>query len=109
MRDQTKGKDDAISFDKLDKSKLTRREGLAIGLARSLADNPFRVTDAQLDELRTEFSNEEIVEMIFACAIFSWGNIVGIATRVDTDPSSQYGSGCTFEEGYRRKVTNRKQ
>ena len=107
MRDQTKGKDEAISFDKLDESRLSRREVLALTLARSLADNPFRLTDAQIEELRTEFSNDEIKEMIFACAVFSWGNIIGIATRVDTDPGSSYGSGCTFAEGYKRKVTAR--
>ena len=63
---------------------------LALGLAHRLADAPFRLTDDYLAELRTQFSDAEIVEMIFACALFSWGNIVGIAVRVTCAEHSQY-------------------
>jgi hypothetical protein len=43
--------------------------------------------------------------MIFCCAIFSWGNIIGIATRVDTDPDGPYASGLTYAEGHERKMS----
>lgn len=104
VRDQVSQLESRISVEKLDESGLTRREALALRLARSLADNPFRLTEAQIAELRTEFDDDEIVEMIFACAIFSWGNIVGIATRVDTAADSSYGAGRTYAEGYARKI-----
>lgn len=41
-------------------------------------------------ELREEYDDGEVVEMIFASAIFSWGNILGIATRVDFDDDGPY-------------------
>jgi len=104
VRDEVRKRESSISVERLDESKLTRREALALRLARSLADNPFRVTDEQIAELKTEFADDEIIEMIFACAIFSWGNIIGIATRVDTNADSPYGDGRTYAEGYARKI-----
>ena len=107
MRDQTVAYEDAITPEGLDTSSLTRKEFLAINLARHLADNPFRVTDALLAELRQEYTDDEIAEMIFACAIFSWGNIIGIATRVDVEAGGRYKPGMTYEEGRRRKLSSR--
>lgn len=89
MRDQTKPLEEAITS--LDPALFNnRREYLAVKLAAALADCPFRLTGEQVEELKEEFAEEEILEMVFACATFSWGNIVGIALRVQTDPSSGY-------------------
>lgn len=89
MRDQTAPLEEAVRT--LDEDKFnSRREYLAVKLAASLADRPFRVTDEQIKELRTEFDEAEIVEMMFCCAIFSWGNIVGIGLRVDLNDHSHY-------------------
>jgi hypothetical protein len=41
---------------------------------------------------------------MFTCAIFSWGNILGIATRVDTNADGPYGDRRTYAAGYARKV-----
>ena len=72
-------------------------------LAGSLADRPFRVTDDLMAELRSEFTEAEIVEMVFCCALFSWGNIFGIGLQIDTAPESPYGSGLDYAEAERRK------
>lgn len=66
------------------------RECLAVRYAGHLTDRPFRVTDEQIDELRNEFTDDEIVEMTFGCATFFWGNIIGIALRVDLAGHDHY-------------------
>jgi alkylhydroperoxidase family enzyme len=105
VRDQTVGFEGAIAISGTDESRFNRREALAIRLARALADRPFRLDDDLLMALRTEYQDAEIIEMIFCCAIFSWGNIIGIATRVDTDPDGPYASGLTYAEGHERKMS----
>lgn len=82
MRDLTAPLQQAIET--LDETLFnSRREYLAVKFASLLADRPFRVTDEFVEELKTEFEEGEILEMAFACGTFSWGNIVGIALRVD--------------------------
>lgn len=89
MRDQTTPLQEAIET--LDESLFNnRREYLAVKYASLLADRPFRVTEEFIEELRTEFDEDEILEMTFACATFSWGNIIGIALRVDLDGHQHY-------------------
>lgn len=89
MRDQTQPLEEAIRT--LDPALFnSRREYLAVKLAAALADRPFRVTDEQIEELKQEFTDEEILEMVFACATFSWGNILGIGLRVEMDTDSAY-------------------
>ena len=89
MRDQTKKFETAILT--LDEALFdSRREYLAVRYASLLADRPFRVTDDFLGELREEFDEGEILEMTFACATFSWGNIIGIALRVDLHSHEHY-------------------
>jgi alkylhydroperoxidase family enzyme len=81
----------------LQEEHFTRREALAIQLAGSLANMPWRLSDELFSELRAEFRQEEIVEMIFSCAIYSWGNIIGIAAQLDTAGDSRYGSGLDLD------------
>lgn len=89
VRDQTAPLQQAIET--LDESLFKRRrEFLAVKFAALLADGPFRVTDGFIAELKTEFDEDEILEMVFACATFSWGNIIGIALRVDLDGHEHY-------------------
>lgn len=109
MRDHWAKVEGAITWDGVDDTRLTRQEYLAVKLARHLADNPWRVNEELLTELRTEYDDAEIIEMIFSCAIFSWGNIIGISTRVDVDVSSEYQPGLTYEEGERRARAKRTQ
>ena len=86
--------------------KLSRRESLAMQVAGSLADRPFRLTDDLMSELRSEFSESEIVEMVFCCGLFSWGNIFGIGLHTDTFADSPYGSGLDYTEAERHKREN---
>ncbi len=76
---------------------LPRREALAVELAERMAMDPHSVDDGFWGELRAEFTDEEIVELTFACSIFNWGNKFNITMRLDTD-GVQYERGMEYKE-----------
>ncbi len=69
---------------------LNDREALGISLAERIALDPHTVTDEFFAKLREHFSDEEIVEMVFACGIFNWGNKFNITLNMDTEDVSEY-------------------
>ena len=69
---------------------LTEREALAVSLAERIALDPHTVTDSFFAQLRDVFSDEEIVEMVFACGIFNWGNKFNITMQMSSDGDSEY-------------------
>ena len=81
----------------IDKSALTPREALAVELAERMAFDPHAVDDAFWAELRQHFSEEELVELVFAAGIFNWGNKFNITMRMDAAPDSPYGSGMEYQ------------
>ena len=80
-----------------DYQSLPRREALAIELAERMAMDPHSVTDEFWAELRDEFSEEEVVELTFACSIFNWGNKFNITMRLDTD-GVEYDRGMEYQD-----------
>lgn len=95
VRDQVAPKEAAV-FGELDEKALPRREFLAIKLAEYMAGDPNYIPDPFYKELKAEFSEEEIVELIFACSIFNFGNKFNIATRLDTTDESKYAKGMIY-------------
>ncbi|MFQ5349523.1 MAG: carboxymuconolactone decarboxylase family protein [Thermoanaerobaculia bacterium] len=83
MRSEVQPKEDLLLSG--DYTSLAKREALAIELAERLAMDPHSITDDFWQELRGEFSEQEVVELVFACSIFNWGNKFNIAMRLDTD------------------------
>ncbi len=69
---------------------LTDREALGISLAERMALDPHTVTDEFFARLREHFSDDEIVEMVFACSIFNWGNKFNITMNMDSSDESEY-------------------
>ena len=69
---------------------LNDREALGISLAERIALDPHTVTDEFFAKLREHFSDDEIVEMVFACGIFNWGNKFNITMNLDTEEESEY-------------------
>ena len=69
---------------------LSEREALAVSFAERIALDPHTVTDDFFARLRVTFSEEEIVEMVFACGIFNWGNKFNITMQMDSDEASDY-------------------
>lgn len=95
MRSDVEPREEAILSG--DYSSLSRREALAVELAERMAMDPHAITDDFWDELRSELSEEELVELAFACAIFNWGNKFNIAMRLDTD-GTEYEKGMEYRD-----------
>jgi len=77
---------------------LNEREALGISLAERMALDPHTVTDDFFARLREVFSDEEIVEMVFACSIFNWGNKFNITMNLDSAPESEYPTGMEYRQ-----------
>jgi alkylhydroperoxidase family enzyme len=86
VRDEVGPKEDAL-FGEIDAGGLTARERLGIELAEQMAGDPNYIADEFFDELHEEFTDEEIVELVFACSVFNFGNkfnITAVAARKPT-------------------------
>lgn len=77
---------------------LNEREALAIQLAERIALDPHTVDTPFFSRLKEHFSDEEIVEMVFACGIFNWGNKFNITMQMDADTASEYEAGMEYRE-----------
>jgi alkylhydroperoxidase family enzyme len=95
IRDQVAPMECAI-LGKIDEKVLPRREYLAVKLAEYMAGDPNSIPDPFYMELKKEFSDEEIVELVFACSIFNFGNKFNITMRLDTTEESDYPKGMAY-------------
>ena len=77
---------------------LNEREALGVSLAERIAVDPHTVTDEFFSELKRVFSEEEIVEMVFACGIFNWGNKFNITMHMDSDGESEYATDLSYRQ-----------
>lgn len=77
---------------------LSEREAKAVSLAERIALDPHTVTDEFFADLKTTFSEDEIVEMVFACGIFNWGNKFNITMHMDSDPDSEYSTDMEYRQ-----------
>jgi len=87
---RTKAEALAALVHKMDEGKLSKREALALKLIDRMVEDPHTVTDGFFAELRQVFNEDELIELVFAGALFIWGNHFNITMRVDTDPESAY-------------------
>lgn len=95
IRDDVRPKEGAV-FGEIDAGALSRREYLGIKLAEYMAGDPNYIPDAFYDELKAEFSEAEIVELIFACSVFNFGNKFNITMRLDATEESNYPKGMSY-------------
>jgi alkylhydroperoxidase family enzyme len=95
VRDEVGPKEGAV-FGEIDEGALTRREYLGIKLAEYMAGDPNYIPDSFYDELKAEFSEEEIVELVFGCSIFNFGNKFNITMRLDATEESKYPTGMNY-------------
>ena len=96
MSEQVKPKESAIGV--RDISRMTRPEALAIELIDRMVADPHAVTDQFFAQLKQTFSEEELIELVFAGALFIWGNHFNITMRVDTDRESAYPHNLVYAE-----------
>lgn len=83
-------------FGEIDGGALSRREYLGVKLAEYMAGDPNYVPDSFYEELKAEFTEEEIVELVFGCSVFNFGNKFNITMRLDATEESKYPSGMTY-------------
>jgi alkylhydroperoxidase family enzyme len=95
VRDQVAVKEGAV-FGDVDQNALSRREYLGVRLAEYMAGDPNYIPDSFYEELKAEFTEEEIVELVFGCSIFNFGNKFNITMRLDATAESKYPSGMTY-------------
>lgn len=88
-------REDAI-FGKVDFEKLSLKEALAVQLAEYIAGDPNFIPDGFFERLGTVYTDEEIIEMVFACGIFNWGNKFNITMQVDGSDDSEYTKGMVY-------------
>jgi hypothetical protein len=77
---------------------LDDREALAVQLAERIALDPHTVDNDFFTGLRQHFSDDEIVELVFACSIFNWGNKFNITMQMDADEASEYAAGMAYRQ-----------
>jgi alkylhydroperoxidase family enzyme len=68
---------------------LSGREALAVRLAEAITETPGEVSEDFYNELREEFSPEELAELSSA---FAWKNYLARFNRVYDIPSDEYPS-----------------
>lgn len=94
-REAIKDKESAI-FGTVDFDRLPLKEALAVQLAEYIAGDPNYIPDGFFERLATVFTDEEVIEMVFACGIFNWGNKFNITMQVDSSDESSYEKGMTY-------------
>lgn len=112
VQDQVKGKERALGVtdvsgmtkaqavaklrSALDTASLTRREALAVQLVDRLVTDPHGVDDAFFAELKKEFRDEEIIEMLIASSLFTAAGAFNTALRLDTDEDSRWARNLAY-------------
>lgn len=89
VRDEVGPKEDAI-FGDVEGSEMTRREELAVRLSEQMSGDPNYITDEFFDELREEYTDDEIVELVFGCSLINFGNKFNITMTLDSGEGSRY-------------------
>ena len=90
---------EAAVFGDIDASQLSSREVVAVRLAEYMAGDPNYIPDAFYDELKAEFSEVEVVELVFGCSIFNFGNKFNITMKLDSTEESKYPTGLSYPLG----------
>lgn len=72
-------------FAELDRRNFNNQEFLALSLAEKMAEDPNNIGEAFFDELRTEFSEQQILGLVFAVSTFSLGNKINSTLQLQSE------------------------
>lgn len=92
----TKSQAVAALRDSVDVSRLSPRELAAITLVDRIVVDPHSVDGELFAELRRYFSEDEILELVCASALFTWAGTLNVAMRVETGRDSMYGGDLAY-------------
>lgn len=96
VRDAVAPKEDAVFGAEIDTDVLNRREALAVRVADELSRDPQQMTDEFFEELRAEFDEATIIELLLFAALEVGLDRFCIALRLDTTEESPYPSGLDY-------------
>lgn len=96
VRDDVAPKEEAVLGDEIDETALTHREFLAVKLADLLSTDPHRITDAFFEDLRAEFTTDEIVELLLFSSLEVGLDRFTIALTLDTTEAGPYPSSLDY-------------
>ncbi len=96
VREEIKPKEDAIFAEEIDASVLTRREELAVRVVDYMSRDPQTMPDAFFEELRMEYTDETILELLLFAALEVGLDRFCIALRLDTTEQSPYPTGLEY-------------
>lgn len=96
VKDDVEPKEDAVFGDEIDSSALTRREELAVRVADYMSRDPQEIPDAFFEELREEYSDEAIIELLLFAGLEVGLDRFCIALRLDTTEESPYPTGLEY-------------
>ncbi|MCU4751748.1 hypothetical protein OB919_07100 [Halobacteria archaeon AArc-curdl1] len=69
---------------------LTEREALAVEFAEKMGGDPNQISDAFFEELRTEFTDDEIVELVLTECVYKMGHTISNTLQVGTSEDNDY-------------------
>lgn len=96
IKDGIEPKEDAVFGDRIDVSELTRGEELAVHVADYMSHDPQDMPDEFFDELREEYSEEAIIELLLFAGLEVGLDRFCIALRLDTTETSPYPTGLEY-------------
>lgn len=96
LRDEVEPKEAAVLGDEIDDTALSHREILAVRLGELLSTDPHRISDDFFEDLESEFSTAELVELLLFCSLEVGLDRFTIALTLDTTAESPYPTGLEY-------------
>ena len=78
-------------------SALSKQEGLAVELCLRISADPHMVDDELFNRLKEVYSEEEIVELVWAASFMNGANKFNITMRLDTRDDSVYPTNLEYK------------
>lgn len=72
-------------FSSLDRKNFNNQEFLALSLAEKMAKDPNDIGDDFFEELKAEFSESQILGLVFAVSAFSFGNKINSTLQLQSE------------------------
>jgi alkylhydroperoxidase family enzyme len=89
VRDKVGPKEDDL-FGDLEPTSLTTREALAVEFAKQMGGDPNYITDEFFDELREEFTDDEILELVMTECVYKMGHTISNTLQVGTSDENDH-------------------
>lgn len=96
VREDVSEREQAVLGDDVDEAALTDRELLAVRLAEFVSEDPHRITDEFFEQVREEFGDGPLVELLLFVSLETGLDRFCIALQLDTTEQSPYPTGLEY-------------